>query len=306
MAAFFAWGNVPNSFVVGNGSLLEYENLPPEYEGKFKVNDWNAMQLKNFFTGPSGYHWAITPNNQCEEVSSWFPWTLRLADDKTGSARGPQDMLPFLQTQSTFIGTDRLVHPGRGRATFVAFVPGGTCWFIRYSTNQCIWGPSIEAFPSTFRSLVAELESDHPRKDECIDFVAFGQHELLLVRFENGNSLMVQPENPAVRSRVSAELVREVEERLAAGWTLGNRTTLCEFDTNRWFIEWKRGTMAEFRFNMGGGEKSKQDQERVLRVLNLVGNDAALVASRQNAQLVAAQGEFALSVAVNRGINGWR
>ncbi|KAI1310669.1 hypothetical protein F5Y03DRAFT_345184 [Xylaria venustula] len=286
MSAFFAWGNVPNSFVVANGSLLDYENLPPEYEGKFKVNDWNAMKLSHFYTGPSGYHWAITPNNQ---------W----------SARGPQDMLPFLQTQNTYVGTDGLAHVGRGRATFVAFVPGGTCWFIRYSTNQCIWGPSIDLFPSTYRSLVAELERDHPRKDECIDFVAFGQHELLLVRFENGNSLMLQPENPAVRSRISAELVREVEERLAAGWTFGNRTTLCEFDTNRWFIEWKRGTMAEFRFNMGGGEKSKQDQERVLKVLNLVGNDAALVASHQNAQLIAAQGEFALSVAVNRGLNGW-
>ncbi|KAI0540605.1 hypothetical protein GGR58DRAFT_460282 [Xylaria digitata] len=281
MAAFFAWGNVPNSFVVANGSLMDYENLPPEYEGKFKVNEWNAMQLKAFYTGPNGYHWAITPNN------NW-------------SARGPQDMLPYLHAQNIIIGADGFVHPGRGRATFVAFAPGGTCWFIRYSTNTCIWGPEPHTFPSTWRSLMNDLERNHPRKDECVDFVAFGLHELLLVRFENGNSLMLLPENPTVRSRISKVLIQEVEERLAAGWTLGNRTTLCEYDTNRWFIEWKRGTMAEFRYNMGQGEGSEKELERVMKVLSGVGNDAALVASHQNAQLAAANGEFALALALNR------
>ncbi|KAI1272848.1 hypothetical protein F5Y07DRAFT_391692 [Xylaria sp. FL0933] len=285
MAAFFAWGNVPNSFVVANGSLLDYENLPPDYEGKFKVNEWNAMTLKSFYTGPNGYHWAVKPSND---------W----------AARGPKDMLPWLQAQNTIVGANGLVQPGRGRATFVAFAPGGTCWFIRYSTNQCIWGPSPEAFPSTWRSLINELERDHPRKDECIEFVAFGQHEMLLVRFENGNSFMSLPENPTVRSRISTGLIKEVEERLAAGWTLGNRTTLCEFDTDRWFVEWKRGTMAEFRYSMGPGERSKQDMERVTKVLNLVGNNPALVASHQQAQLVAAQGQFAMAVAVNRALFG--
>ncbi|KAI1422487.1 hypothetical protein F5Y12DRAFT_717383 [Xylaria sp. FL1777] len=282
MAAFFAWGNVPNSFVVANGSLLDYENLPPDYEGKFKVNEWNAMQLSAFYTGPNGYHWAIKPNNQ---------W----------SARVPQDMIPHLHAQNTTVGPDGLTHPGRGRAIFVAFAPGGTCWFIRYNTNQCLWGPGPPAFSSTWRSLVADLEKTHPRKDECIEFVAFGLYEVLLVRFENGNSLMLLPDNPALRSRISPELIREVEERLAAGWTFGNRTTLCEFDTNRWFIEWKRGTSAEFRYNMGPGEKSRQDMERVSKVLSGVGNDAALVASVQNGQMMAAQGEFALSMALNRG-----
>ncbi|TRX89637.1 hypothetical protein FHL15_009387 [Xylaria flabelliformis] len=281
MAAFFAWGNVPNSFVVANGSLLDYENVPPDYEGKFKVNEWNAMQLNAFYTGPNGYHWAVKPN---------LDW----------SARGPQDMMPYLHTQNTTIGSDGLAHPGRGRAIFVAFAPGGTCWFIRYNTRQCLWGPDLPAFPSTWRSIVNDLERNHPRKDECIEFVAFGQHELLLLRFENGNSLMVLPENPVVRSRISAELIQEVEGRLAAGWTFGNRTTLCEFDTNRWFIEWKRGTIAEFRFSMGSGERSNQDKERVMKVLSGIGNDAALVASQQNAQLIAATGAFAQAVALSR------
>ncbi|KAI1113371.1 hypothetical protein F5Y14DRAFT_418089 [Nemania sp. NC0429] len=281
MTAFFAWGNTPNSFVVGNGSLLDYENLPADYEGKFKVNEWNAMQLQAFYTGPNGYHWAIKHNND---------W----------SARCPHDMMPYLHTQNMVVGPDGLARPGRGRVTFVSFVPGGKGWFIRYSTNQCLWGPDVHAFPSTWSTIVNDLERNHPRKDEAIDFVAFGLHEVLLIRFENGNSLMQLPENPAVRSRVSTELIQEVEGRLAAGWTVGNRTTLCEFDTNRWFIEWKRGTSAEFRYSMGDGERSRQDMERVMKVLSGVGNDAALVASTQNAQMIAATGAFAQALALNR------
>ncbi|KAI0545782.1 hypothetical protein F4679DRAFT_559807 [Xylaria curta] len=281
MAAFFAWGNVPNSFVVANGSLLDYENVPADYEGKFKVNEWNAMQLSAFYTGPDGYHWAMTPN---------LNW----------SARGPQDMMPYLHTQNTAVGSDGLAHPGRGRVTFVAFAPDGKCWFIRYSTGQCLWGPGPQTFPSTWRSIVDDLERNHPRKDECIEFVAFGPHELLLIRFENGNSHMALPDNPTVRSHISRELIQEIEGRLTAGWTFGNRTTLCNFDTNRWFIEWKRGTSAEFRFSMGSGERSNQDKERVMKVLSGVGNDAALVASHQNAQLVAANGAFAQALALNR------
>ncbi|KAI1186512.1 hypothetical protein F5B17DRAFT_403634 [Nemania serpens] len=283
MAAFFAWGNVPNSFVVGKGSLLDYENLPQDYEGKFKVNDWNAMQLQAFYTGPNGYHWAIMPNN------NW-------------SARGPSDMMLYLQAEHMTIGPDDLARPGRGRATFVSFVPGGTAWYIRYSTNQCLWGPDIKAFPSTWRSIMHDLDRNHPRKDDCIEFVAFGPHEVLLIRFENGNFLMQLPEDPAVRSRISPDLIKEVEERLAAGWTLGNRTALCEFDTNRWFIEWKRGTGAEFRYSMGCDEQSKQDTERVTKVLSGVGNDPALVASQQNAQLIAANSAFAQALAVNRAL----
>ncbi|KAK9413171.1 hypothetical protein SUNI508_11947 [Seiridium unicorne] len=185
MAAFFAWSNVANSFVVANGSLLHYQNMPPDYEGRFKVTDWNAMQLNAFYTGPNGYHWALKHNQEYG-----------------------------------------LVRMGRGHATSLAFGPGGTCWFVRYNTNQCIWGPDISAFPSTWKSLIGNLERSHPRKDECIEFVAFGQYEILLVRFENGNSHMALPDDPAVRSQISSGLIQEVEERLAGGWTLGNRTAL--------------------------------------------------------------------------------
>ncbi|KAF7531445.1 hypothetical protein G7054_g8856 [Neopestalotiopsis clavispora] len=255
--------------------------MPDDYEGKFKVNEWNAMQLKSFYSGPNGYHWALKHNRE---------W----------AARCPKDMVPFLHTQLTVVGSNGLASLGRGHVTFVSFVPDGTGWFARYSSNQCMYGPDISAFPSTWKVLVHELEQNHPRKDECIDFAAFGQHELLLVRFENGNSQMVLPEDLAVRSRISAELVREVEERLADGWTFGNRTTLCGFDTRRWFIEWIRGSSAIFRYNTGDGEKSKEDLERVKSVLSGVGSDAALVASHNNAHLIAANSAFAQQLAVSR------
>lgn len=195
-------------------------------------------------------------------------------------------MVPELSTKVVTVGSNGLAVPGRGRATFVAFAPNGISWFIRYSTKLCLWGPNESSFPSTWQSLVDDLERNHPRKDECIEFVAFGLHDILLVRFENGNSQMILPENPAVRSRISAELIQEVKDRLQAGWTLGNRTTLCAFDTNRWFIEWKRGSSAVFAYNMGTGEAANEEQGRVQKVLSGVGSDAGLVASEQNAQLV--------------------
>ena len=197
-------------------------------------------------------------------------------------------MVPWLQPQLITVGADSLAHGGRGRATFVAFAPNGVSWFIRSDPKQCIWGPDIATFPVTWQSIIANLEANHPRKDECIDFVAFGVYDLLLVRFENGNAAMYLPDDPAMRHKFSAELIKEVQDRLAAGWTIGNRTALCAFDTNRWFIEWKRGTMAKFRYStvLGDGPKENEGCERISNVLRGVGNNAGLVASNQNAQLV--------------------
>jgi hypothetical protein len=63
-----------------------------------------------------------------------------------------------------------------------------------------------------------------------------------------------------------------------------DRTTLCQWDQERYFIEWKRETVAEFRFNMGAGRQ--EDLARVKSVFNGVGNDEAAVRQSQNAQLV--------------------
>ena len=193
-------------------------------------------------------------------------------------------MVPFLHTQLITVASDGLARPGRGRVTSVAFAPNGISWFVRYDSKVCIWGPEISTFPSTFQYLVHELETNHPRKDECIDFVAFGLHDLLLVRYENGNSSMILPDNPAIRSQISSELIQGVEDRLQAGWTLGNRTTLCGFDTNRWFIEWRRGSSAEFSYSLGINED--EDLERVKKVLSGVGSDANAVRNNETAQLV--------------------
>lgn len=97
---------------------------------------------------------------------------------------------------------------------------------------------------------------------------------------------MILPDQPALRSQVSAELIEEVDERLQAGWTLGNRTSLCSFDTNRWFIQWRRGTSSELRFSLGLEDRDIADLERVKRVLSGVGSNAAEVLNSQTAALV--------------------
>lgn len=192
-------------------------------------------------------------------------------------------MLQFLPTELIIRGPDGLATPGRGRVIYATFAPNGTSWFIRYDTKQCYWN-GIETFPPTWQAVIHELEQGHPRKDECIDFVAFGLHDLLLVRFENGNSLMRLPGDPAIKARISKDLISEVEERLAAGWTFGNRTTLCTIDTERWFLEWKRGSVAEFKFSMGLDHAD--ELPRVRDVLNGVGNNAAAVTNSETVQLV--------------------
>ncbi|KAL0956956.1 hypothetical protein HGRIS_003057 [Hohenbuehelia grisea] len=278
MAAFFAWGNTPNSFVVGNGSLLDYQNLPEEYAGKFKSYEWNAMTLRAFYTGPQGFHWALQPGN------AW-------------SAVAPTTLLPFLKTQHV---VDRPSEgTPRGSCQYVAFTPKGSAWFARYSNKTCLWGPP-DALPSTFLNVVADLEAHHPRKDECIDFAVFGAHELLLLRFENGNSGMFLPDDPNLRRRISPDLVVEVEDRLKDGWTLGNRTALCHFDSARWFIEWKRGASAEFKYSAGEGDAASEDLKRISKVLSGVGNNATLVADHQAADLAAANAAFQGQIMINR------
>lgn len=240
--------------------------MPQDYEGRFRNNEWNAMTIEALCTGPAGYHWALLRVSQ--------QWT----------ARGPNAMMPELQTQ-LIRKVGGLAQPGRGRVVFVAFDPNGAGWFVRYRTNICLWS-RLEDFAEPFGTLVTELERTHPRKDECLDFVAFGLFGILLVRFENGNSIMRLPQDARLRSQISKELIEEVESRLQAGWTFGNRTTLCTIDKDRWFIEWRRGTFSEFRFHMGHAEGSKEAQQRVLDVLSGVGNNPAAVMNGDTAALV--------------------
>lgn len=181
-------------------------------------------------------------------------------------------MIPFLHTDAL----------GRGSVRYVTFGQNNA-WFARYSSNVCIWGPTIEAFPKTFQDVVTALEKT-PRKDEAIDFVSFGMHELLLLRFENGNAKLILSDDPAVQARCSQTLIADVNKKLEEGWTIGNRTSLCPYDPEAYFIEWKRGTVATFSFNLGPGRQ--EELARVKNVLDGVGNDAYAVAKVQNAQLV--------------------
>jgi len=40
--------------------------MPDSYEGKFALNEWNALSVSAFHTGPSGYFWAkLYQDNGC-------------------------------------------------------------------------------------------------------------------------------------------------------------------------------------------------------------------------------------------------
>jgi hypothetical protein len=189
-------------------------------------------------------------------------------------------MLPWLQTQ--LLDHNNLL--GRGSVKYVAFAPSNDAWFARYTNNQILFGPTLEAMPSTFQDIVKSLADTHQRKDHALDFVTFGAHEMIIVRYENGNSQLVLPTDETLRAQSNQALVDLVNKKLEEGWTVGNRTTLCQWDPERYFIEWKRGTVAEFNFNMGAGRT--EDLARVKSVLDGVGNDENAVRRSQNATLV--------------------
>lgn len=185
-------------------------------------------------------------------------------------------MLPWLSTDVL----------GRGSVKYVAFAPSNNAWFARYSNNDILFGHEMTDFPSTFQDIVTSLCESHPREDKAIDFVTFGAHDMIIVRYENGNSQLVLPTDEDVRGKSSQALIDLINKKLEEGWTVGNRTTLCQWDPERYFIEWKRGTTAEFNFNMGAGRQ--EDLARVKSVLDGVGNDEAAVRQSQNATLVSA------------------
>jgi hypothetical protein len=120
--------------------------------------------------------------------------------------------------------------------------------------------------------IVTELrEAENiPRNEHAIDFVTFGCHDLLILRFENGNAQIHGPDDEEELAKCQP-VIDLVQENLNDGWTVGNRTTLCQYDPTQYFIEWKKGNQSNFAFNVG----TVENKDRVLKVLNLVGNDAA-------------------------------
>jgi hypothetical protein len=226
--------------------------MPEGYEGKFKMYEWNANKVGWISTGGPGYY--------CTYMSS------------DGYARYcPIDLLPLIQV-------DLL---GRGRPTHVAFGPGGM-WFVRFkgitsNIGTTIWGPATAAatppiYSQNWVDIVLELRAadNIPRNEHVIDFVTFGCHDLLILRFENGNAQIRGPADEELLAKCQP-VIDLVREKLNDGWTVGNRTTLCQYDPTQYFIEWKKGVQCNFAFNVG----TEENKERVLNVLNLVGNDPA-------------------------------
>jgi len=52
-------------------SQSDRKDMPAEYEGMFKTNQWNALKIYKFYTGPNGYHFKKTPQNECKAL--FFP-----------------------------------------------------------------------------------------------------------------------------------------------------------------------------------------------------------------------------------------
>lgn len=242
------------------------ENMPENYEARFSSGEWNAKTVAALATGPGDIHWASFHNGNCSSLLCSKVDYKADADLIVGAAHTPVTMHPYLEKELLVYGPNSTTSLGRGTLKFVSFPPNGKGWFARYSNNVCLWGPSEAEMTPTFRALVANLEAGHPRKDECIDFVSFGAHDTLAVRYENGKSFFYVADDPSEAAKVSQQLLGDINGRLEDGWTFGNRTTLCGWDTNRWFIEWKKGNQAEFCYSMGVGEK--EDLEKVSEVLN--------------------------------------
>lgn len=158
-------------------------------------------------------------------------------------------------------------------------------YFVRYDRGTCLWGSDLETVPVTFRQVCEELQQTHQRQDECIDFVAFGLHDMLLIRYENGKSQLVVSEEPAKRALCSQALIEAVEQRIADGWTFGDRSSLCHCDARCYFIEWQKGSAAEFSYDFGSEERL-DDLRIVQSVLSGEGNDVEYVRRCQAEEVV--------------------
>lgn len=199
------------------------------------------------------------------------------------AAYGTTDLIPLVKVD--FLG--------RGRPEHIAYGPGGM-WFARFKgisieAKTTIWGPATEKaeppiYSSTWVDLVEELRAapNIPKDEGCVDFVTFGCHEQLIVRFENGNTLMYVTDDPEVRAKCSEGVITLVTERIADGWTVGNGTTLCQYDPEQYVIEWKKGTQTYYTFNIG----TEENTTRVKNVVTLVGHDAAAQATMDSAAIV--------------------
>lgn len=132
--------------------------------------------------------------------------------------------------------------------------------------------PFPPVYCQTWVSIVTELRkhNDVPWNEHSIDFVTFGCDALVILRFENGNAEVLCSDDPEQAAKTK-DVHDLVEEKLKDGWTVGNRTTLCQYDPSQYFIEWKKGAESNFAFSAG----TIENRDRISNVLNLVGNDAA-------------------------------
>lgn len=171
---------------------------------------------------------------------------------------------------------------GRGRPVHIAYGPGGM-YFARFKAigseaGTTVWGPPCEeALPPVYSTnwvnIVKALRAHEgvPKNEGAVDFVAFGCHDLLLIRYENGNAELHISDEPELAEKCKdLEVVKLCVEKFNDGWTVGNKSSLCQRDATQYFIEWKKGTQTFYNFNIGTAEET----QRVKDVITLVGHDA--------------------------------
>jgi hypothetical protein len=66
--------------------------MPEEYEGKFKMNEWNSLTVSNICTGPNGYHWVkLYADQACTAPSQGKPKRPRFPILAFRNTRAEQD-----------------------------------------------------------------------------------------------------------------------------------------------------------------------------------------------------------------------
>lgn len=176
----------------------------------------------------------------------------------------------------------------------VAFTATGG-WFHRYTNGTVNWSnekrSGTELMGAAFHAAVNQVRLENPeRKEHCITFVTFGYANTVLMRFENGNCRLCwegattqwdgihPPDHPYLDGEMAGEIARRTKDK----WILGENTTLCQTDKTKYFLEWYRGSEAQYFYKLG----DDQLHERIGGIIRGEGNNHRTVANAQNMQLV--------------------
>lgn len=224
MSVIFLFAGPPDSFLIFNGSLVEFKGLPPTYSEKVKNGTFNGMNLAYMTNGPNHWYFAkIMSNNSYDAV-------------------GPSEMFPYLVP-------DINCYPSPPRAIeHVSFASTGG-WFRRYTNGTVRWGAN-PPMPHSFNEIIGWLRSNYPNGAEnLIKFLAFGCGDDYIGILTNGVVIY--------EDTLPQHIIDKINSRTRDEWTLGIHTTLCQYNRDLYYLHWTRGNKVEFDYNMANTEISQ-------------------------------------------------